>query len=179
MFLSTLVRSYALTILLASDGLIVSSIRKLGFISTFDGVLFTRSAVVLAMIYVLLPFFLFIAYSAQKVDFVHLREVAIAQGASQLQHFIFIFLPHALLGLMFGFLGTFVLATTFYITPELLGGGKGESMMLASLIAQQVYQFGDWQGAAALSLLLLAVVVCVTGLTYACWLAVSKWQEVV
>ena len=53
----------------------------------------------------------------------------------------------------------YILSIGFFITPALLGGGK--VIMIAVLIESQVRQFLDWDFAAALSVVLLAMTLLV------------------
>jgi mannopine transport system permease protein len=49
----------------------------------------------------------------------------------------------------------FILALGFYVTPALVGGPR--TLMIATLIGQQVGELLDWPFAAALSAVLLAL----------------------
>lgn len=55
----------------------------------------------------------------------------------------------------------FLLASGFYVTPELLGGGGSGTLMIGVLVEEQVNRFGDWQKASAISLLLVGAVMTV------------------
>ena len=66
-----------------------------------------------------------------------------------------IFLPLTLPGLLAGLIIVFVLCFGYYVTPQLLGGGR--VLMWAMQIEKNVTNFGNWGAASALGVVLVAV----------------------
>ena len=77
-------------------------------------------------------------------------------GANPWQAFRRVYLPQILPGVAAGCLLVFILAIGSYVTPALIGGRHDQ--MIAYFIAFNVNQSVNWGLAAALSTLLLAVV---------------------
>lgn len=74
-------------------------------------------------------------------------------GASPTRSFWTVFFPLSLPGLLGGTLLVFVLSLGFYITPELLGGGK--VIMVSMKIQQNAALYFNWGAASALGVVLL------------------------
>jgi ABC-type spermidine/putrescine transport system permease subunit I len=66
-----------------------------------------------------------------------------------------VFFPLSLLGLLGGAVLVFVLSLGFYITPELLGGGK--VMMVSMKIQQNAALYFNWGAASALGVVILVL----------------------
>jgi spermidine/putrescine transport system permease protein len=67
--------------------------------------------------------------------------------------------PLAMPGITAGCLLVFIPCLGAYLTPDLMGGGK--TVLLGNLIQNQFTTARDWPFGAAVSLLLMAVVLCV------------------
>jgi ABC-type spermidine/putrescine transport system permease subunit I len=80
-------------------------------------------------------------------------------GAPGWEIFRRVYFPLTLPGVIAGAVLVFIVSVGFFITPALLGGGR--VMMIAVLIEKQVREFLNWGFAAALSIVLLAVVLVV------------------
>jgi ABC-type spermidine/putrescine transport system permease subunit I len=76
-------------------------------------------------------------------------------GGTPVQAFRRVYLPLSYPGIGAGMLMVFMLSIGYFITPALLGGLK--ETFIAQLIEQQVSVLIDWNFAAALAVLLLAV----------------------
>jgi ABC-type spermidine/putrescine transport system permease subunit I len=85
-----------------------------------------------------------------------LIEAAANLGASPAQAFREVVLPLSLPGVAAGSLLTFILGFGSYITPALLGSER--TLMIANLIQSQFMEAFDWPFGAALSILLLGLV---------------------
>ena len=77
-------------------------------------------------------------------------------GAAALQSFWHIILPLTKVGVISGCVLVFVPAFGAYITPDLLGGAK--NLMIGNLIQIQFLSARDWPFGAALSLVVMAIV---------------------
>lgn len=151
MFTDILVRTYAWMILLAPDGVIN---QLLGFLGIGQvKLLFNRFAVLVGMIYALLPYMVLTLYSVMRGIDRKLLQAARNLGASDWRAFWHIFLPLSLPGVAGGSLLVFILALGYFITPRLLGGAGDQ--MIAMVIEQQVELSMNWGFASALAIILL------------------------
>ena len=152
-WISILVRSAAWFILLQREGLINGLLKVAGLIDQPQAMIFTRPAVYVAMVHVLLPFFILPLLGVmQRLRGDYLRAGA-SMGAKPWQQFLWIYLPLTLPGVMAGALIVFMLSVGFYITPALVGGLKDQ--MIGYYIAFYTNNTINLGMAAALSLLLL------------------------
>ncbi len=152
---SILVRSYAWIFLLQRNGVINDLLIDLGIIDTRLRMLYTEGAVLIAMTHVLLPFMILPIFSTIRAIPTDLERSARNLGASRSRAFLAVTLPLSLPGVSAGVLFVFILAIGFYITPALVGGPR--TMMIGTLIAQQVTELLNWPLAGAISLLLLVI----------------------
>lgn len=158
---SLLVRTYAWTVLLRDTGIINRVLLWAGLVSepiTFMG---TKTAVIIGMSHVLLPFMVLpILASMQRFD----RDLDLAAsglGAGPLTIFRRVFLPLTLPGVLAGCLLVFVLSVGFYITPAILGG---RIAFFSMLIVAQISKLLDFGFGSTLGVVLLAVVLAILGI---------------
>ncbi len=151
---SVLVRAYAWMVLLGRTGLVNQALVGAGIVDEPLQILYTRFAVVVGLVHVMLPYFVFPLLGVMKR--IDLRLVAAAQslGAGRISAFLFVFFPLSLPGVASGGILVFILAIGFFVTPALLGG-LGE-ITYVMLIETQVNQLMNWGMAAAMSVVLLA-----------------------
>jgi putative spermidine/putrescine transport system permease protein len=84
--------------------------------------------------------------------------VAESLGATRFLYLLRIYMPQSVRGVLAGTALVFLFSLGFLITPELLGGGGGNTMMIAVLINEQVNELGNWAQGAILSLMLLVLI---------------------
>lgn len=154
-FTSIIVRTYAWMVLLGRNGMVNQTLIGLGWVSEPLDLLYTGTAVVIGMVYVLLPYMVLTLYATMKSIDPSLLRAASGLGASPLYVFRRVYFPLSLHGVLSGSLIVFILAIGFFITPALMGG-PGD-VMIAMLIERAVEITLDWPGAAVMSLVLLAV----------------------
>jgi putative spermidine/putrescine transport system permease protein len=118
----------------------------------------TRFAVCVAMVHVLLPFMILPIYATLKSLDWRLVRAAEGLGARPFAAFWQVLLPLSLPGISAGCVLVFTLSIGFYITPALVGGPS--DVMISILIGNEV-NILDWPQAAAMSLVLLAIVLVV------------------
>lgn len=163
-WISILVRSTAWFILLQREGLINDMLLAGNLISEPRAMIFTRPAVYVAMVHVLLPFFILPLLSVMlrvKGDYV---RAAASLGAKPWQQFALVYLPLTLPGVSAGALMVFMLSVGFYITPALVGGLQDQ--MIGYYIDYFTNNTINLGMAAALSFLLLvftAIILLVAG----------------
>ena len=117
--------------------------------------LYTYPAVVVGMVYALLPFMMLSVYSGvEKMDWT-LVEAARDLGASPAKAFFTITLRVTMPGLMTGVILTFVPSMGLFFIADILGGNK--IVLLGNVIQEQLMKVHDWPFAAALSVILMAM----------------------
>jgi putative spermidine/putrescine transport system permease protein len=152
---SILVRTTAWFILLQRGGPVNTLLQSLHIVDAPVTMIFTRFAVYVAMVHVLLPFVILPLYSVMKgVDPVYLRAAA-SLGAPGWKRFLRVYLPMTMPGVAAGALMVFMLSVGFYVTPALVGGP--DDQMVSYFIAFFTNQTINWGMAAALACLLLAM----------------------
>ena len=150
-----LIRTYAWIVLLNPTGLINSLLMSLGLSSQPLPLLYTKPAVVLGLVYSYTPFVILSIYSAlQRLDPSY-GEASRDLGAGAFQTFLRITLPLTAPGVAAGGVFVFVLSIGNFVTPDLLGGGKFQ--MVGNLIYDQFLSARDWPFGAALSALLIGL----------------------
>jgi putative spermidine/putrescine transport system permease protein len=151
---STVVRTYALMVILGRTGILNGALLWAGLISRPTQFLFHTATVQLAMVQILLPFFVLPVYAGLRTIDLSLLSAAEGLGAPPWQVFRRIYLPLSLPGLFTGALIVFVFCFGFFITPTLLGGRR--DVTIAMVIMAQFEGQLDWGFGAALSTVLLA-----------------------
>lgn len=148
-----LIRTYAWIVLLNPAGLINNLLGAAGL--TPLPLLYNQFAVVLGLVYNYTPFVILAVYSAlQRLDPSY-AEASRDLGAGPVATFLRITLPLTASGVAAGAVFVFVLSIGNFITPDLLGGGKFQ--MAGNLIYDQFLSARDWPFGAALSALLIAI----------------------
>lgn len=153
---SVLVRTAAWMVLLAREGPINAALVALGIVEAPVQLVFTRIAVVLAMVHMLLPFAILTIHAALSRSDPWLARAAASLGARPLRRLWSVHLPASLPGIAAGFVTVFVVSAGLYVTPALIGGPGDQ--MVASFISFFVNQAVNFGMAAALAVLLLALV---------------------
>lgn len=150
---SSLIRLYGWMILLQAKGAVYQTVRFLGFDIAPLKVLYTYPAVLIGMVYALLPFMMLAVYSsAEKMDW-SLVEAARDLGASPMKAFLSVTLKLTMPGLLSGVILTFVPSMGLFFIADILGGNK--IVLVGSLIQDQLTRGADWPFAAALAVVLM------------------------
>lgn len=153
---SLLVRTTAWIALLQTHGVVNTVLQALHVIDEPLELLYTRTATIIAMTHILLPFMILPLYSVMRgIDPSYMRA-AMSMGSRPLPAFLRVVLPLSLPGLSAGALLVFIISVGYYITPALVGGTDGQ--MISNLIAFHMQQSGNWGLAAALGSLLLVLI---------------------
>ena len=117
--------------------------------------LYTYPAVVVGMVYALLPFMIFTVYSsAEKLDR-RLMEAAVDLGATPIQAFRTVAWKLTMPGLLAGVILTFIPAMGLFYIADILGGNK--VVLVGSVIQEQLLKTHNWPFAAALSVVLMGL----------------------
>jgi spermidine/putrescine transport system permease protein len=150
---STLMRLNGWIIFFRANGVLDDVLISLGLTAEPLKLLYSYPAVVVGMIYVLLPFMIYSVYaSAEKLDR-RLIEAAYDLGASKPRVFATVILPLTMPGLFSGVVLTFVPTMGLYYVADVLGGNK--VVLIGNVIQEQLVKVHNWPFAAALSVVLL------------------------
>jgi putative spermidine/putrescine transport system permease protein/mannopine transport system permease protein len=158
---SILVKSYAFTVLLGKEGIVNSILTWMFGAGAQLELLFNRAGVMVGMTNYLVPFVVFpVLASLLAIDRSVYRAVEI-MGAKPPTVFWKVTLPLSMPGVLSALISTFVMSTGFFVIPALLGGRK--DVMLANLVDFYTRETLDWNMAAAIGVILLAIVTLVAG----------------
>lgn len=151
-----LIRTYAWMLVLRTDGLLNHFLLSLGIIHEPLPLLYNEFAVTLGLVYSYLPFMILPIYtSLERMDW-QLNDAAADLYADHWQTLAHITIPLALPGVIAGAVLVFIPAIGSFLASDLLGGGK--QMMLGNLVQLQFGFSRNWPFGAALSVILMAVV---------------------
>ncbi len=157
-----LIRIYAWMILLGPQGALSRLLN--GVLQVFGGapvhLLFSTSAVLIALVYVHLPFMVLPLYTNLEKHDPTLLDAAQDLGANSWQRFWRVTFPLSLPGVFSGSVLVFIPVLGMFAIPEILGG-TGD-MLIGNLIKDQFLGTRDWPFGATLSIMLTLVVVLIT-----------------
>jgi spermidine/putrescine transport system permease protein len=160
---NSLIRAYAVKLVLATNGALNSALFALGYSGEPLQLLYTPFAVIAGLVYVLLPFMILPLYAViEKLD-VRLLEAAADLGANPLQRFWRVVLPLTLPGIIAGCLLVFLPALGLFYVSDVLGGAR--DLLVGNLVKSQFLVARDWPFGAAVSLVLTLLM----GLMLAAW----------
>jgi spermidine/putrescine transport system permease protein len=158
-FCSLIVRLYAWLLILKPTGLLNTTLLWTGLISEPLEILYTPAAVVLGMVYVMIPFMFLPLYAAvDNLDRAQV-EASLDLGANRIQTFLKVILPQTLPGIVGGAVIVFIPSVGNFVVPDVLGGAKG--LMIGNLVEQQFLSSRNWPFGSALSMIIMAVVLTV------------------
>jgi spermidine/putrescine transport system permease protein len=155
---SIIVRSYAWLIILGGNGIINSTLEALGLPRT--QLLWNETGVIIGLVHILLPYMILPLYASLEGIDISLEEAARTLGAGRWRTFWRITFPLSIPGAATGAILVFIITIGFYLTPALLGGPQ--QVVTPMLIYEQVAIL-NYPFAAALSMLLLIIVLILTG----------------
>jgi spermidine/putrescine transport system permease protein len=153
-----LVRTYAWTFILGSDG-VVSQISQ-----AFGGapvrLLFTNTAVLIGMVYGFMPFMVLPLYAAiERLDW-SLVDAARDLYASGWTAFRRVTLPLSMPGVIAGSILVFIPSLGAYVTPAILGGAR--TTLIGDYIVGQFLTARNWPFGSALSMAIMALMLIAT-----------------
>lgn len=147
---NSLIRIYGLKAILGAKGLLNDLLLGIGAIDTPLRLIFHQEAVILGLIYILLPFMVLPLYSSiEKLDNNYL-EAARDLGANRLQTFVRIILPLTMPGIIAGCLLVLLPALGMFYVADLLGGAK--NLLIGNIIKDLFLKLRDWPLGSAISL---------------------------
>lgn len=153
MWMNFLLRTYAWLTLLGNNGIINQALGLIGLGPV--NIIYNNSAVLLGMVYNFIPFMVLPIYTVlEKLD-KSLIEAAKDLGANDRNVFTRVVFPLSLPGVFSGIIMVFIPAVSTFVISSLLGGNK--SMLIGNVIEQQFRFTGDWHFGAAISFVLMVL----------------------
>ncbi len=157
-----IVRAYGWIVLFGSQGLVNRALLFVGLIGAPLQILNTQTAVVIAMVHILLPFMVFPLISALSNQDQDLVPAADTLGATRVRAFFEVTLPLSRAGIVTGSMLVFTLSAGAVVTPTLLGGKNVK--MLGQMIYDLVLTTLNWPLAAATACILVALQLVIVAL---------------
>lgn len=149
---NSLIRIYGMKIFLGVKGVLNETLIGLGIIDSPIRILNTEIAVIIGLVYILLPFMILPLYSSiEKIDG-RLLEAARDLGANAFQRFIKIIIPLTMPGIVAGCLLVLLPAMGMFYVADLLGGAK--VLLVGNIIKSEFLVTRNWPFGAAISIAL-------------------------
>jgi spermidine/putrescine transport system permease protein len=141
-WINSVIRIYGWNTLLRQEGIINHILLFIGVITKPLEMLYTDGAVLLGMVYELLPFMILPLYtSIEKLDASFL-EAASDLGATNKRVMLRIVLPLTMPGIFAGSIQTFIPSLGLFYVSEMMGGGT--TMYIGNLIKNQFLSARNW-----------------------------------
>ena len=160
---SVIVKAFAWTILLRSDGIVNETLIALGIIEDPIRMIFTETALIVGAVNIFLPFMILPIYAIVAQLDPRYAEAAATLGASPIVTFFRVILPLTLPGIIAGVALVFSLSVSAYVVPTLLIGEKYPT--LATAIAKAYLLAREPGFGAAAGVVLLAIAIAVVALS--------------
>lgn len=159
-----LIRVYAWMVILGPQSFFTVALNGLfGLVGLGPvSLLYTPAAVVVALVYVHLPFMVLPLYANLEKHDPALLDAAQDLGAGAWERFRLVTFPLSLPGVYAGAALVFIPALGIFAIPDLLGGTRG--IMIGNVIKQQFLDTRDWPFGAALSLVLTLAAIALAAL---------------
>jgi putative spermidine/putrescine transport system permease protein len=162
MFTGDIVRTYSWLMMLGRQGFVNSVLVGVGIVDAPLPLLFTTSAVVVALVQYSLPVMVIILAAAIAHINTDYERAAASLGAGTLRVFWHVTLPLTLPGILSGTVTIFAWTLSAFATPQLIGGGK------VNMVSNMVYHLGfasfNFPFAATLSMVSLALILLMLAL---------------
>jgi putative spermidine/putrescine transport system permease protein len=156
---SVVVRTFAWVVILGRQGIINTTLLALGWIDTPLTLLFTPTAVVIALAQIEMPLMVLPLITALMNIDPNLRQASEVLGAGKWRTFLEVTLPLSIPGLLAGCVLVFATAAGAFVTQTLIGGGR--HLFMPYYIYQQAIQVNNFPLAATLAMILLVSVMAV------------------
>lgn len=147
---NSLIRIYGMKIFLGVKGILNSTLLTLGIINEPIRILNTEVAVIIGLVYLLLPFMILPLYAAiEKLDH-RLLEAAKDLGANSFQRFVKVIIPLTMPGIIAGCLLVLLPAMGMFYVADLLGGAK--VLLVGNVIKSEFLISRNWPFGSAISI---------------------------
>lgn len=157
-----LVRVFSWTMVFRGNGVLESLINR--FVDGFGslGLMFTYPAILVGLVHSYVPYMILTCYiSLQAIDD-HLIEAARSLGASRVTVLRRVIVPLAMPGIIAGAVLIFVPVVGAFMEPRILGGRQGT--FIGTVIEDQFTAVFNWPLGAALSFIMLSIVLLIFAL---------------
>jgi spermidine/putrescine transport system permease protein len=168
-----LVRTFAWITLLGSGGPYVKIARLLGFDAS--SLVPSQLAVTMSLLYAFLPVAVFPIYASMRGIDPSLREAAADLGAGSWQTHRRVYIPLSASGIGSSVMLTFVPTLGVFVIPVLLGGGKDP--LVGNLIVTLYTEFRNEPLGAAMSMVVLVLMLLSVALVAGVPRLISKWRN--
>jgi putative spermidine/putrescine transport system permease protein len=155
LLMGTVVKNYALLIILQRRGLLNNLLIGTGITSQPLQLLYNETAVVIGILYTLLPYAVVPIFAALLTINLDMVRAAESMGATRFGAIRTVVLPIAWPAIVGTGMLVFVVSVGFYIVPVVLGGAT--SPFIATLIQNDMEQFFDMKSAAVAAIVLIAL----------------------
>ncbi|CAB1065382.1 Spermidine/putrescine import ABC transporter permease protein PotB (TC 3.A.1.11.1) [Olavius sp. associated proteobacterium Delta 1] len=160
LWVSYLLRSYTWKTILGSEGVLNSFLVWVGILDKpTDIFLYNHFSMVVTLTYIFIPFMVMPIYTSLEKIPRNLVEASKDLGLGPIRTFLNVTLPLSMPGVIAGATFTFCLTFGDFIAPFLVGGPNG--MMVANVITSQFGASMNWPLGAALSVIMLFVVLTI------------------
>jgi len=158
---NSLVRTYAIRMVLGTNGLLNKMLLATGLIEAPLKLLYTDTAVILGLFYLMLPFMILPLYAnLEKLDY-RLVEAARDLGAGFVSIFRKVIVPLSIPGIFAGCIMVFVPTMGLFYVAALLGGAR--QLLIGNLIQQQFLNARNWPLGSATSVILILLMTVMLG----------------
>lgn len=154
-----IVKSFAWTILLRSNGPINQMMMFLGVVDDPVKLLFNERGLVIAAVHVFLPFMVLPIFTVARQIDSRMKEAAATLGATPIHSFLTVTWPLSLPGVVTGCAFVFSMAVSMYVIPALLIGDRYQT--LPALMARAYLFMRDRQAGSTMAVVLLLIAVLV------------------
>ena len=160
---SAVVRTFAWVVILGRQGIVNTTLLAVGAIDTPLRLLYTESAVVVALAQIQLPLMVLPIITALGNIDPNLRHASLALGAGRWRTFFEVTWPLSAPGVLAGCLLVYAGSVSAFVTQTLVGGGQ--MILMPYYMYQQAIQGNDYPFAATIAMILLvSVLVVVTAM---------------
>ena len=155
-FVTYLIRTLSWETILADNGTVVDTLKAIGILGEDGRILATTAGVIAGITYNFLPFMILPLYaSLERID-PRMLEAGYDLYGTRRAVFTRVTLPLSMPGVVAGVLLTFIPAAGDFINAELLGTPR--QTMIGNVIQSRYLELTDYPTAAALSFVLMAVI---------------------
>lgn len=164
LWVSYLLRAYTWKTILGNTGILNSFLVWIGILGEpTDIFLYNQFSMVLTLTYIFIPFMVMPIYTALEKVPRSMIEASKDLGVGPFRTFLRITLPLSMPGVLAGITFTFCLTFGDFVAPFLVGGPNG--FMIANIIQTQFGAALNWPLGAALSIVMLIIVLSIISLS--------------
>ncbi len=153
---NSLIRLNGWKTILGKTGVLNSLLVNSGLTDQPMEILYTRGAVLLGMVYTLIPYMILPLFSSiDKLDR-SLLEASADLGGNRVKTFLNVTFPLTFAGIFSGTIMIFIPSLGYFFVSDIMGGGK--SQLIGNLIENQFKAANNWPFGASLSMLLIFLI---------------------